>query len=233
MWKCKPQYEGLASIQTLTTPFSFLPQLLLLATPNVLKQFATSLYEKRSHRSFCPTPEAVELLHHTIRELLSSAIDKVDFYAEVRTAHSASPYGYGWPHSATQTNLDPSIAFRYLEVCLATGRDELVARIIDKLMGATNQRRIRNVLLPLITRTVPLMQARHQTSNLHCIRRLGEFAVANLLDGAPPQSTYSSWLNGELETILNIAVLVGGHGLLSDMYVNPLDVKSSWLTGFV
>lgn len=214
--------------------YSFLPQILQLAKPGILVQFATSLYIGRPSHSLCPTPEASELCLQTVRRLLSAAIEKEDFFAEVLPKKSADPYGHRYTDTATV--LSPSISYRYLEACLITGQEDLADRTVDRLTDTADLdpavvlRRTKEVNLPLMSRLVAFMQARPPTTPLPSLKRLGESTVITLLSQSPPPIAHQTYgysyhrndyqLPAELKSVLDIAVSVGGVELLSNTQVD-------------
>lgn len=93
-------------------------------------------------------------------DTLSTAISKVHFYAGVKTVHS-SDY-----HRPSVTVATPEIAFKYFEICISTGNEDLVGAIIESLTNMTNvtptvvQERVKSVLLPLLPSVNTLLKAR-------------------------------------------------------------------------
>lgn len=173
------------------------------------------------------SPQVLEL----VTDLLSTSIDKIDYYELVQPQALPRQTPYYQPPPPEPT---PSCAFLHIQSCCDTGNEALVETIINNLVSmagvapAEAWKRATLVLLPLIPRLEPVVKGRPTGSPpVPGLAKLYSAAVTNALVQLPEQRITEK----ELDTLLNVASTVdGGLDLLRDVYVTVQTVLHQILT---
>lgn len=164
------------------------------------------------------------LVKGTIYKLLASAISATDFYTVVTTRVVAVAQPPGRYYSAYQQREavpSPALAVSYMQTCLDTGNDALVASIVEKLLNpaalsppSRGEQRAATVLLPMVPLLSDLLKTRPPGSPpIPGVDRLNQMALRMYLSHtkAPTKSDF--------EAILQAVVLGGKLEELEKTYV--------------
>ncbi|KAI5830724.1 hypothetical protein K523DRAFT_415626 [Schizophyllum commune Tattone D] len=129
-------------------PDVIVPQIKANASTSFLTKFATLLHTEKVKPDTLDADKII--LEHTVKDLVATAISKVDFFVPVPVHYWSSYYSKPTPRPG------PAVASTYIDLCLSTDNesllDDVVARLTDvsDLPAAESYSRAENALLPLL-----------------------------------------------------------------------------------
>ncbi|KAL1741386.1 hypothetical protein HDZ31DRAFT_45534 [Schizophyllum fasciatum] len=158
------------------------------------------------------SPEERTTLSVAVFNLLSFAVSKADFFASVDTE------GAGDARASTQANPSPAIAIAFIDACLHTGNEILVASIVDRLTemtglsSADKQFRTTKVLLPLLPLVAEQVHNRSEGSPaIAGVDELYERSIKLFLDGLSSKNVPSK---EDMQALVQASVVHGGSDLM-------------------
>ncbi|KAL1723986.1 hypothetical protein EV715DRAFT_286048 [Schizophyllum commune] len=133
------------------------PQIKEIASTSFLTKFATLLHTEKVKPDTHDADKII--LEHTVKDLVATAISKVDFFVPV-------PVYWSSYYSKPTPRPGPAVASTYIDLCLSTDNesllDDVVAKLTDvsDLPAAESYSRAENVLLPLLPLVGETVKAR-------------------------------------------------------------------------
>ncbi|KAI5830725.1 hypothetical protein K523DRAFT_302037 [Schizophyllum commune Tattone D] len=186
---------------------SLAPQLKAYAEAEALRTFVLS-FPKEEIEHF--RPEERPTLVSTMTDLLSFAMSKADFYAPAKGTSNA--------RAAPSTEPTPDTACAYIDACLQTGNEALVADIVSRLTdlsgvsSADKHLRMTKVLLPLLSWVGEKLCARTAGAPVvPGVDELVECTVKLFLSGLSPENLPSK---ADVRALVQASVIHGGTDLL-------------------
>lgn len=208
------RYDGLLFLEA-----RLLPQIKSTAGCTFLLEFATHLHDQTD---FADSDNRSRIL----KDLISSAIAKIDFYAPHKPKEPA------WSHHSTSSESTHHLirAQRFLKTCFKTGRDDLIGAVVEKLTDmkgqsrAVAQTRAKEVLLPLVTSLADNFRSVPATETIPSLRKLCNVAVNLYLESLSENP--SSATKTDISSVMQVLILARQSELIISTVVPHVEAMS-------